>query len=163
MKNPNLTKLSWQLAGNEMSQTISDPFSNPEEERLVSTNRAEVKKASDIHELHSKTFGGRHHSFQHATLGGSPRDIFSHKNRKMQDIATSGAIIRKNEAQGMNDTFIKKLKVINQQTQEFSDGDKYLMSPHINGQKQVPWKLQKSRKPESIKSRKSSIKQAPSQ
>ena len=63
----------------------------------------------------------------------------------------------------MNDTYMKKLVSLNQLTRDMSDGDKYYMSPHINGDQACPWKLQKRKqeKAESIKSRKTSISQAP--
>ena len=47
-----------------MAATIGDSLLNPEDDRLISTNRANHKKAELIHELHSRTFGGRHSSLQ---------------------------------------------------------------------------------------------------
>lgn len=145
-----------------MAKTIADPQLNPEQDRLMSTNRANLKKAEEIHELHSRTFGGRHSSFQQqTTLGGSPKDFFSNKNRRIHDLATTKSIKMKRELNGMNDTYMKKLVSLNQLQRDMSDGDKYYMSPHINGDRQCPWKLQKKKQPEkaeSIKSKRNSIK-----
>ena len=53
---------------------------------------------------------------------------------------------------------MEKLRTINQHTRDLSDGDKYYMSPHINGDTAVPWKLHKrAEKATSIKSKKTSI------
>ena len=43
------------------------------------------------------------------------------------------SIKKKKEINGMNDTYMKKLLSLNQLTKDLSDGDKYYMSPHING------------------------------
>jgi hypothetical protein len=51
----------------------------------------------------------------------------------VHDLATIASIKKKKEINGMNDTYMKKLLSLNQLTKDLSDGDKYYMSPHING------------------------------